>query len=106
MRKVSFALAALLFAVSLHAAAPQSVPSPAVNINKATAEQLAYLPGIGSKIAGGIIAARPFATVADLERVKGIGVKKLAALTPYATTSGPTTATAKIRIPKPATPQK
>ncbi len=53
-----------------------------LNINTATAEQLSSLPGIGPEIAQRIIQWReengPFETVADLDRVRGIGDKRLA----------------------------
>lgn len=55
-----------------------------VNINQATAAQLATLSGIGPKKAGDIIAYRtahgPFKTVDDLTHVKGIGAKSLSRL--------------------------
>lgn len=65
------------------AAAPSAAPSaPAVessgkvDVNAASAEELASLPGIGASKAAAIIAERekkPFASVDDLERVRGIG---------------------------------
>jgi competence protein ComEA len=54
--------------------------APLVDVNTATADALRGLPGIGPKTAQKIIAARPFATVDDLTRVKGIGPKKLGGL--------------------------
>lgn len=55
-----------------------------VNINTATAEQLASLPGIGPSTARKIVASRTeegsFASKEDLKRVSGIGDKKYAAL--------------------------
>jgi competence ComEA-like helix-hairpin-helix protein len=51
-----------------------------VNLNSAELEELRNLPGIGPRLAAGIIAARPFATVDDLARVPGIGSKRLAAV--------------------------
>jgi competence protein ComEA len=40
------------------------------------------LPGIGPALAARIVAGRPYRTVADLDRVRGIGSVKLAALAP------------------------
>ena len=55
-----------------------------VDVNRATAEELETLPRIGPALAQRIIADReangPFATIADLDRVKGIGPATLAAL--------------------------
>ncbi|CUS02578.2 protein of unknown function [Candidatus Promineifilum breve] len=51
-----------------------------VNINTAGVEELRNLPGIGEKLAGGIVAGRPFEVVDDLARVLGIGPKRLAAV--------------------------
>ncbi len=53
---------------------------PPVDINRATAGDLMRIPGVGEVTAGRIIDTRaengPFKTVADLEKVKGIGKKK------------------------------
>jgi len=57
-----------------------------LDINSATAQQLASLPGIGPKIAQRIIQWRekngPFETTADLKKVKGVGDKILSRLIP------------------------
>ncbi|MEE8290835.1 MAG: phospholipase D-like domain-containing protein [Candidatus Tectomicrobia bacterium] len=53
------------------------VPLP---INTATQGQLESLPGIGPTLAQRIIAGRPYRNMQDLQRVKGIGVRKLAAI--------------------------
>jgi competence ComEA-like helix-hairpin-helix protein len=53
-----------------------------VDLNRATAAELASLEGIGPKLALRILAARPFAAVEDLLRVRGIGARRLARLRP------------------------
>jgi competence protein ComEA len=59
-------------------------PGQKVNINKAKADELAKLPGVGSKIAADIVAYREknglFKTTEDLKKVKGIGEKKFGSL--------------------------
>lgn len=52
------------------------------SINAASREELEALPGIGPALAARIEAGRPYRAVAELDRVKGIGPKKLAALRP------------------------
>jgi competence protein ComEA len=48
-----------------------------VKVNTATQEELEALPGIGPVIARRIIEGRPYRSADDLERVKGIGKKRL-----------------------------
>jgi competence protein ComEA len=55
------------------------LPAP-VDVNHDSAAQLETLPGIGPALAKEIIAGRPYAHYADLEKVKGIGPAKLDAL--------------------------
>ncbi len=65
--------------------APAAEPHRLVNINSASAEELAALPGIGESKAKAIVeyrAADPFKTVDDLKKVKGIGDKMLETLRP------------------------
>lgn len=52
-----------------------------VSLNHATTADLEGLPGIGPALAARIVAGRPFRSLADLDRVRGIGPAKLRALT-------------------------
>ena len=55
-----------------------------LDLNRATAEELAELPGIGAELAGRIVACREewdgFESVEEIMEVPGIGEGKLAAL--------------------------
>ncbi len=62
-----------------------SAPGIPVNINRAGADELMELPGIGPAKAQAIIANRPFASVDDLDRVPGIGPATLEVLRPLVT---------------------
>ncbi len=53
-----------------------------IDLNTADAETLQTLPGVGPSTARAIIAARPFSSVDELEKVSGIGAAKLADLRP------------------------
>lgn len=60
-----------------------------IDINRANAEELQKLPGIGPKLSQRIIDERqkaPFKSVEELRRVSGIGPKTLDKLRPYITT--------------------
>ena len=68
-----------------------------VNLNTAPAELLSLLPGVGPAKAGAIVTyrtRRPFRTVDELVRIKGIGRKMVRRLRPHLAVAGPTTATA------------
>ncbi len=106
-RRAAMALALPLLACALlltgsHAgAASPDVSEGVVNINTADPGQLVLLPGIGEGRAAKIVAYRdrkPFKKVAELARVKGIGLKMVRKLKPWLAVEGPTTLTAK---PKP-----
>lgn len=58
---------------------------PPVNVNEAAEAELQRIPGVGPVMAGAIVAARPFKTVDDLDRVKGIGPKTLEKFRPFVT---------------------
>jgi competence protein ComEA len=68
-----------------------------VNLNTAPPEVLALLPGIGPAKAVAILAyrkRRPFRTVDELVRIKGLGRKTVRRLRPHLAVAGPTTAAA------------
>ena len=68
-------------------------PDGRLDLNRASAEELEGLPGIGPKTAERIVVDRAkrgrFRTVKDLGRVKGIGPKTLARLAPHLTVEKP-----------------
>ena len=66
------------------------MPGDIININTADASELQRLPGIGSALAGAVVAWRedngPFSAPSDLMKVPGIGKEKFAALAEYIVT--------------------
>ncbi len=71
-----------------------------VNVNQASAAELARLPKVGPKLAERIVDHRqqhgPFKRAEDLMEVKGVGEKMFATLRPYVAVAGPTTLTEKV----------
>ena len=55
----------------------QGAPPQRVDINTASPEQLASITGIGAALAQKIIAGRPYASVDELTKIKGIGAGKV-----------------------------
>ena len=102
----TFALALGLVALLASAASAPAAEEPAaakknvVNLNQASADELARLPRVGPSLAGKIVAHReqhgPFKRAQDLMEVKGIGEKMFAILQPYLAVSGPTTLAEKV----------
>ncbi len=96
---------ALLMALAITLCAQAGVAAGAkgvVNINTATAEQLAYLPRVGPSVAGRIIEFREkngkFKDPTDLLLVRGIGDSTFALIEPYITISGETSLGEKVRV--------
>ena len=78
-----------------------------INLNTAPAEVLSLLPGVGPAKADAIVTyrrRRPFRTVDELVRIKGIGRKMVRGLRLHLAVAGPTTATAAEAKPKVAGP--
>lgn len=99
---VAFVLAALLAGSAL-AAGNEAAARPGgtgivgvVNVNSATADELALLPGVGPAKAQAILEHRKargaFKRVEDLGEVKGIGDKALERMRPHIALDGKTTA--------------
>jgi DNA uptake protein ComE-like DNA-binding protein len=63
------------------------LPRPAgrIDVNTPTQAELEALPGIGPVIARRIIEGRPYRSVEELERVKGIGPRRLEEIRPLVT---------------------
>ncbi len=66
-----------------------------VNINTATADQIAVLPGIGPKLAAEVVKYRVnngnFKVIDDLKKVSGVGDKKLEKIKSFVVIEGDTT---------------
>jgi competence protein ComEA len=61
---------------------------PPIDVNSADVAQLIRIPGVGTVTAQSILAARadrPFSSIDDLDRVRGIGPKTLEKIRPYVT---------------------
>jgi competence ComEA-like helix-hairpin-helix protein len=56
-----------------------------INVNTASQAELEALPGIGPVIGRRIVEGRPYRSVEDLDRVKGIGSKRLEEIRPLVT---------------------
>lgn len=93
--RIRQAVLAAVVAIACAAAAASgaraaTAPEHPIDINKASAEELASLPGIGESKAKAIVeyrAADPFHSIEDLKKVKGIGDKTFETLRPNLTVS-------------------
>jgi competence protein ComEA len=54
-----------------------------VDVNLAPRDELMRIPGVGEVTANAIIEARPFRSIDDLRRVRGIGAVTLERIRPY-----------------------
>lgn len=90
--------------LALLAAPAMAADTGKVNLNTATAEQLALLPRVGPAVAQRILEHREkngnFKNPEELLLVRGIGEKTFELIAPYVSLSGPTTLTAKVRAAK------
>jgi DNA uptake protein ComE-like DNA-binding protein len=80
--------------------AKQAMPAGPVDLNSASQKELEALPGVGPASAKKIIAARPYASTADLGKA-GLPAKTVAEITPLVAVSAPAMA-----APAPAVPGK
>jgi len=91
----ALALSTAAVAAQGRTAAPKAIATAAapVNLNTATAEQLATIPGIGQRMAERIIDYRQksggFKKVEDLMNVSGIGEKNFLKMRPLVTVTPP-----------------
>lgn len=61
-----------------------TTPAKVVNVNTASAADLATIPGISAKIAADVIKNRPYKNKDELvKKVKGIGPKNVLKMLPY-----------------------
>jgi competence protein ComEA len=97
VRSRAAAVAVLLLALAAGRAHAGKAVTGIVNLNTAPAEVLSLLPGVGPSKAAAILSyrkRRPFRTVDELVRIKGIGRKMVRRLRHNLAIAGPTTAAA------------
>lgn len=91
-RRITRSLIGLVAVLALLAARPAAAEAPPLNLNTASAAELASLKGIGPAKAQAIVEHREkngeFKTVDDLKLVRGIGDKMLEQLRPQVTVDG------------------
>lgn len=91
-RLIGLLLAVLLLLAMSAAGKEKKKPERPLNLNTATAAELAELPGVGEAIARRIVRHRKksgkFRRVEELLVIRGISPKKLEGLRPYITVNG------------------
>ena len=98
---------AMLTALALNATlAIAGYSQGVVNINSASAEQLALLPRVGEVVSQRIVDFRQqnceFKSLEDMLLVRGIGEKSFDLIKPHITLKGETTLAEKVRVPRQA----
>ena len=105
-RQIRFLGYALGLAFLLTAAAAHAAPGK-VNINSASADELALLPRVGPSVAGRIVEFRDsngrFKAVEDLMLVRGIGEKTFELIKPYVKLDGESDLTEKVSLSRSST---
>ena len=88
---LAFVFAVLTASGVAFAAGAKPAPTGKVNVNTATVQQFATLPGVGEKLATRIVDYRQksggFKSVQEIMNVSGIGEKNFAKLQPYLTST-------------------
>lgn len=88
----AFVLVALMLWAGAAAAADPEAARVPIDLNRATAEELETLPGIGAAKAAAIVEARDaqggFGSLEDLESVRGVGPALMAKLRPLVVVGG------------------
>jgi len=78
----------------------------AVDVNRASVSDLTALPGIGTTLAGRIVASRlrdgPYRVLRELTRVNGIGPETVRSLRPYLTATSPSPGNSTDTSPNPS----
>jgi len=93
LRACSLLLLCCALLVARAAIGKKIPPSAPLDLNTATAAQLAQVPGIGAATARAIVQFReksgPFERVEDLLAIRGVSARKLEQIRPYVSVSKP-----------------
>lgn len=81
-------LIAIVMGLVLALAAGSALAAGLIDLNSADQKTIESLPGVGPAVAQDIVKGRPYKSVDDLAKVKGIGKAKLAKIRPLVTVGG------------------